>query len=110
MSEEIGQVQDSQQLSPDLVLQTIRDKIAQLITVKGDPEALRFGIKDLQRALLKNPAACALMLPEDIGEAVKLIRYYTGREAIDEQARKATSKKSPKMSVEQISEINIDDF
>jgi hypothetical protein len=101
---------DSQSLPPESILQVIRDKIAQLITIKGDPEALRFGIKDLQRALLQNPSACALMLPEDIGEAVKLIRYYTGKEAVDEQARKATSKKSTKMSVEEISNINIEDF
>lgn len=100
-----------EQESPDLILEHIRDKIKSLITIKGDPEALRFGIKDLQRALLQNPAACALMLPEDIGEAVKMIRYYTGKEVVDEQARKATSKKSKStMTVEQISEINIDDF
>lgn len=41
-------------------------------------EDLAGAMKDLQTALIQNPSAVALMLPEDIGEMVIALRRLTG--------------------------------
>jgi hypothetical protein len=41
---------------------------------------LKSSMKELQIALLQNPAACALMLPEDIGKMVEHLYKLTGKE------------------------------
>lgn len=85
-----------EQVAPEteLALKDIREKIAELTTIKGDRELLKNGIRSLQKALVENPAACAIMLPEDIGSAVELIRIYVGKEVQEEAAKKATSKRT----------------
>lgn len=76
----------------ELALKDIKDKIEEITTIKGDKDLLKNGIKTLQKALLENPSAVNLMLPEDIGAMVSLIRQYTGKEVIEDQAKKSVSR------------------
>lgn len=61
-------------------------KARRLRTLMGD--ALENGMKDLKKALKENPAACELMLDEDLGRMVVALRRMKG-----EQLAEATSGK-----------------
>lgn len=61
-------------------------KARKLRTLMGD--ALENGMKDLKKALKENPAACELMLDEDLGRMVVALRRMKG-----EQLAEATSGK-----------------
>ena len=68
---------------------------------------LKPAMDDLKRALMQNPAACSLMLPEDVGQMVAALRRITGQALV--AATKAKGKpKVPKlasMTAEQIAEL-----
>jgi len=54
----------------------IKLRIAQLSELSGTD--LKAEMDDLKMVLLKNPAACELLLPEDIGMAVAAIKRLVG--------------------------------
>lgn len=83
----------------------IARKIKELMSLQENKEILRQGMKDVQRSLLQNPAACSVMLPEDIGAAVQLIRVLSGKEIKEQETKKssnAAAKKVQNMSPEDI--------
>lgn len=62
-----------------------------------DSEDLENAMKELKDALMKNPSAATLMLPEDIGEMVKALRKTTGQTMVEAtKAKKTGEPKAPK--------------
>jgi len=91
----IVQLQDA-----TLSREQILAKIAQLeVTDEGEP--LRGAMDDLKAALKANPAACAAMLPEDIGLMVKHLMRLTGKEIEDTMAGKKSARK-PKVDLKNL--------
>lgn len=62
--------------SPEQVVSEIRLKINSLCNFDGD--SLKTEMAQLKTALLENPAACSLLLDEDIGLAVAALRRMVG--------------------------------
>lgn len=68
-------------------------KARKLRTLMGD--ALENGMKDLKKALKENPAACELMLDEDLGRMVVALRRMKGEQLAEATSgKKATGKKN----------------
>jgi hypothetical protein len=89
-------VQISQNTVPNtLTLDQLKSMIAQLAMTQ-DGEPLKTAMTELKEALRANPDACALMLPEDIGQAVHYLRKMTGQ-LISAEANKEKSTKKKKI-------------
>lgn len=74
-----------------LTTEQLQAMIAQLgVTEEGEP--LRSAMDDLKRALKVNPAACASLLPEDIGSMVEILMKITGKELLEDMATKKSGK------------------
>lgn len=58
------------------VFSEIKQKISLLATFDGD--SLKTEMASLKKAILENPAACSLLLEEDIGMAVAALRRMVG--------------------------------
>lgn len=87
----------------ELTTQQIQDKIAQL-SVTEEGESLKGAMDDLKKALKANPAACAALLPQDIGEMVKYLMLLTGKDIEETMANKGTRKKKDKIDVSKMTE------
>lgn len=78
--------------------QAIKDMIDNLSKTE-DGEPLGNAMKELKVALLQNPTACAMLLPEDIGEMVKFLMKVTGKDIASQMSstakKKAEGKKAP---------------
>jgi hypothetical protein len=72
----------------------IASRIDELQTLGGDN--LRSAMADLKKALMANPAACELMLDEDIGKMVASLRRMLGEEVVAAEEGKKNSGKKPK--------------
>lgn len=72
--------------------QQIKDMIARLSQTE-DGEPLNNAMKELKVALKANPTACALLLPEEIGECVKHIMKITGKDLELQASGKKKEKK-----------------
>lgn len=69
-------------------------------------EDLKGAMDDLKRALMENPAACSLMLPEDIGQMVSALRKITGQAVVAASKPKKEKKDKIKtLTAEQIAEL-----
>lgn len=81
-----------------------------------DGESLKGEMASLKKALLENPAACSLLQPEDIGEAVANLRRMVGIAIATATAPKvkAASTKPKKLTAAELkqamSEVSDDDF
>lgn len=64
-------------------------KARKLRTLMGD--ALENGMKDLKKALKENPAACELMLDEDLGRMVVALRRMKGEQLAEATSGKKTT-------------------
>ena len=84
----------------------IQQRIKALEALSDDD--LKPAMDDLKRALMANPTACALMLPEDIGETVKALRRITGQALVAPKTKKEKVPKLQNLTAEQIAEL--DDF
>ena len=62
--------------SPEQVYSEISQRIKTLEAMSGDD--LKNEMVDLKKALLENPQACMLLLPEEIGSLVSSLRKITG--------------------------------
>jgi len=62
--------------TPEQVASDLQLRIAKLTTFDGD--LLRYEMDATKKALLENPAACVLLLDEDIGSCVAALRKITG--------------------------------
>lgn len=79
-----------------LSIEDIRAKISLLSTTE-EGESLKKAMSELKVALLQNPAACSLMLPQDIGECVKYLTKITMKDIVE-----ATGSKKEKNGKEKI--------
>ncbi|EKD22446.1 MAG: hypothetical protein ACD_86C00003G0009 [uncultured bacterium] len=89
-------------------------RISRLTDFNGDD--LKLEMASLKKAILENPAACSLLLPEDIGMAVAALRRMVGVAVAKAAASKAKPKsdKPKKLSAAELakamSEVSDDDF
>jgi hypothetical protein len=81
------------------VMEDLRPRIDQLQDLQGDD--LSEAMKELKKALMENPAATQLLLPEDIGKLVEALRRITG-EAITSAATKPKKEKAKPLSAEEL--------
>ena len=73
-------------------MQHIKDMISQLSQTE-DGEPLKDAMQKLKQALKGNPVACAMLLPEDIGECVRVLMKITGRDLEMQSSGKSKEKK-----------------
>ena len=65
---------------------------------------------DLKVVLLKNPAACQLLLPEDIGEMVSCIKkMMLGAKTLAE-IKKPTTRKASKPQIDLSADLSLEGF
>jgi len=76
----------------------IQAMIAQL-SVTEENESLRKAMDNLKGALKANPAACAALLPEDIGAMVSVLKKITGRDIEDAAAGRKKGQKKEKFDI-----------
>ena len=62
--------------SPEQVYSEISQRIKTLEVMSGDD--LKNEMMNLKKALLENPQACMLLLPDEIGQMVSSLRKITG--------------------------------
>ena len=90
--------------SPEQVYSEISQRIKTLEVMSGDD--LKNEMMDLKKALLENPQACMLLLPEEIGSMVSHLRKITGIAIATASAKtkKTGEKKAPakKMTAEEL--------
>ena len=79
--------------SNEQIYSEISQRIKQLEDLSGDD--LKNEMMNLKKALLENPQACMLLLPEEIGSMVSHLRKITGI-AIATASAKTSKKKEPK--------------
>lgn len=89
-------------MSAEQAAHDIKERIVQLCSLSDDD--LRPAMTDLKAALMENPDAVALMLPQDIGEMVKALRRITGEALAIASAPKAKGK--PKQKALTAEELN----
>lgn len=76
-----------------------------------DGEPLRNSMNELKAALKANPAACAMMLPEDVGACVTLLRKMTNKLILDDiHGGKKEREKKKVVSQEEIDGLTVDDL
>ena len=85
--------------SPEQVYSEISQRIKTLEVMSGDD--LKNEMMDLKKALLENPQACMLLLPEEIGSMVSHLRKITGI-AIATASAKTSKKKEPKAAAKKL--------
>ena len=99
--------------SPEQVYSEISQRIKTLEAMSGD--SLKDEMVDLKKALLENPQACMLLLPEEIGSMVSSLRKITGIAIATASAKtkKAPGEKkaSKKMTAQELADaLNDEDF
>lgn len=94
----IDQAPASQDSISDLAAQQaysdVLPRINGLVALSG--EALEKEMSILKKALIENPDACAIMLPEDIGKMVAALRTMTGQALSEAVAKPKGKGKAPK--------------
>lgn len=94
----IDQAPASQDFISDLAAQQaysdVLPRINGLVALSG--EALEKEMSILKKALIENPDACAIMLPEDIGKMVAALRTMTGQALSEAVAKPKGKGKAPK--------------
>ena len=99
--------------SPEQVYSEISQRIKTLEAMSGDD--LKNEMMNLKKALLENPQACMLLLPDEIGSMVSALRKVTGI-AIATASAKTNKKKEPKaagkkMTAQELADaLNDEDF
>lgn len=86
----------------------IQNRITQLEALSEDD--LKPAMKDLKKALMDNPDACSLMLPEDIGKMVEALRRMTGQALVEEKTKTKTKKQTAAEIKEMLGQPLADDF
>lgn len=82
------------------IMEDLRPRIDQLQDMQGDN--LSGAMKDLQKALLENPSAVSLLLPEDIGKMVEALRRMTGQAIAAAATPKKKSDKPKALTAEEM--------
>jgi hypothetical protein len=75
-------------------------------------EELKTAMSKLKVALKQNPAACALLLPEDVGEMVKNLYRMTNKGILDDlnPKNKERKQKNVPLTQEQLDGISMEDL
>lgn len=99
--------------SPEQAYSEISQRIKALESLSGDD--LKNEMINLKKALLENPQACMLLLPEEIGSLVSSLRKITGIAIATASAKtkKAPGEKksSKKMTAQELADaLNDEDF
>lgn len=85
---------------PETLSTTELQSMISQLNVTEEGENLRTAMDDLKRALRANPAACAALLPEDIGKMVDALMKVTGKEIEEDMADKRKGKKPTKTDID----------
>jgi len=80
------QLAETKILGVEITVDEIKAKIANLSTIPDMPN-LKNAMNDLKRALRQNPAACNLLLPEDIGQMVQHLYKVTNTVVLQAKAK-----------------------
>lgn len=83
--------------SAEQVYNDILPRINDLVNLSG--EALEQEMKILKKALMENPDASNLMLPEDIGKTVAALRRMTGQAQATAAAKPKKGAKEKKVAL-----------
>ena len=100
--------------SPEQQYSEISLRIKQLEELSGDD--LKNEMMNLKKALLENPQACMLLLPDEIGAMVSSLRKITGiaiatASAKTGKKKSESSPKAKKMTAEELADaLNDEDF
>lgn len=81
-------------ITADHDLSLIKEKINRLQTVDGFE--LKTAMDGLKSLILANPAACAQLLPEDVGDMVLALRRMTGNQEAAAMSAPRRAKAAPK--------------
>jgi hypothetical protein len=96
-----------------LSVEQVQDMI-HACSLTEDGESLRGAMTELKSALKANPVACAMLLPEDIGQMTTCLRKMTNREILADLTSGGTRKKESKSKVvvtqEQIDNLSAEDL
>jgi pyrrolidone-carboxylate peptidase len=94
------------QINSTIHIDDLRAMISRLAqTEQGDP--LANAMKDLKKALLENPDAAAMLIPEEIGAAVAALRKMTRTEVSEAAVTKAGKARGKKdMTAEELAELD----
>jgi hypothetical protein len=90
----IEEAKTAEEIALAQVTYEMREKIKLLCNFDGD--SLQGEMVDLKKSLLENPAACSLLLPEEIGELVTTIRRMTGVAIAEANAPKERTPRAKK--------------
>lgn len=96
----------------NLNIDQLRNKIGALSQTE-DGQPLRNAMNDLKKALKENSAACSLLLPEDIGSIVEVLKKMTNRQIIadlEPKKRNAGKKESLTLTKEELESISPEDL
>lgn len=108
-----AQLDKATKIEKVLTVEEIKNMIAQL-SVTEEGESLRTAMDDLKKGIRDNPEACAVLLPEEIGDMVKALNKITGRdlEKAVEKAKsgKRTKKSSIDLSSKEVQQEILDDL
>jgi hypothetical protein len=97
----------------NLTTEHLQSMIAKLSTTE-DGESLKNEMSKLKITLKQNPAACSMLLPEDIGQMVGSLMRMTNRGILDQlnpevKAKNKAMKKEP-VSQEELDALKLDDM
>jgi len=95
----------------NLTIDQIRALIEKLETTE-EGESLRNAMSELKVALKQNPAACSLMLEEDIGLCVKHLKRMVNKDILAELTEKTRAPKTAKVVLTQdvLDNLTMDDL
>lgn len=94
----------------NLNIDQLRERINALSTTE-DGVPLEHAMRDLKLALKQNPAACSLMLDEDVGKCVEQLQRMTNKNILEELSSPSKSSK-PKVIITQevLDNLTMDDL
>jgi hypothetical protein len=93
----------------NLNVDQIREKINTLSTTE-EGISLEKAMAELKVALKENPAACSLLLPEDVGLCVAALRKMTNKGILEELSSKKTKKDKVVITQEDMDNLTMDDL
>lgn len=100
------------QVSTEIQQRTVELQTRIKMLSEFDGEALSSAMSDLKRAIMENPDASLLLLPEDIGEIVSKLRQITGKALQTAAAKKektaAKKEKAPEKALKTMTQEELE--
>lgn len=85
-------------------------KMIETLSQTEDGEPLQHAMRDLKVALKQNPAACSLMLEEDVGKMTEQLRRMTNKQVLEDLAEKAPKKEKLVITKDILDNLTMDDL